>query len=182
MDPTLSNEARSLLKSSHGEHRFRTKFGDYYVAGYVLGGDAGAYVSTDQQSRDTKTTKSVTVKVKVLFFSKSKTASCTGTTHDEEQECVFCGYDTIGDAQTAGHARNKAEILGMQASTQEYLGYVEQLPRRVMQELAKLGIVKQKQMSHTDCGKICSSGLVVQLTLMPFSTLRDYKIALLESS
>ena len=180
-EPSLSAEARSLLRSPDGEQKFRTTFGDYYVAGYILGGDTGVYVSVSQSSRDTKTSTSITVTVKVLFFSKSWTETSTETTHDESLECVFCGYDTMSASQKADTAKNKEEYSNMRALTQAYLGYVEQLPRRVMQELKNLDIAKHKQLSEAHCSKICDSGLVVQLMLMPFSCLRDYKTALLES-
>ena len=133
----------------------------------------------NQSSQDTTTTKSVTVSVKVLFFAKSHTESSTVATHNESLECFFCGYDTISASQKDGKAKNNKEYGDMRDLTQKYLGFAEYMPTRIAQELELLNIERGKKLTHTECSKVCDSGLVVQLVLMPFSYLRDYKTALL---
>ncbi|KAI0965327.1 hypothetical protein F4678DRAFT_467666 [Xylaria arbuscula] len=63
-DPPLSYSARHLLTEAQGEELFRHKYGDYYVAGFTLGGEAGAFISVDSGSRDEVNTTSITVSVK----------------------------------------------------------------------------------------------------------------------
>lgn len=181
-EPPLSVEAKNILQSRDGEHAFRMQYGDYYVAGYVLGGDAGAFVSLGQSSRDTTIAKSVTASAKTLFFSKTWTKNSKESIHEEGLECFFCGYDTLSASQKTGKASSKGEYARLRDLTQSFLDFVEQLPRHVMQELEQLGIAKHGQVSHAECGAICDTGLVVQLVLMPFSCLRDYHVSLLMSA
>jgi hypothetical protein len=53
-----------------GLEEFYSTFGDYYIAGYRLGGEAGMLLTQETTATTSKEIKSLEVKVKVLCYSE----------------------------------------------------------------------------------------------------------------
>lgn len=174
-EPTLTFGAQALLEKPNGEQAFQSQFGDYYVAGITLGGDSGAFLSVDMDTKTTKTTETLKVTVKVLFF-KPKTwqTSMTQEKVDSSVEVTFFGYDTMKNIKA------DPKKLSLEAAGQQVLNYTEMadsLDDRIIERIADLGIKKGQKFTVGQYLELFSSGLVVQLQLAPFHTLMEYKRA-----
>ncbi|KAI9163801.1 hypothetical protein HJFPF1_05428 [Paramyrothecium foliicola] len=98
--PVFSKEAIALLQSGKGaESRFRKRYGDYYVCGFVLGADAGACMSADTESKSSEETLEITVKVKVLFFEASATHTEVIKSQSQSSSISFSAYSTLENVQ-----------------------------------------------------------------------------------
>ncbi|QUC19155.1 uncharacterized protein UV8b_03396 [Ustilaginoidea virens] len=188
-EPRLSWEAKALLSRPGGEALFAERFGDYYAACYVLGGDAGVYVSTSDEAVSTRSTEKVTVRVKALFFSTSRSFEKTTTGRAESFEVTMSGYDTLaGSAHVhvptvgpSGLVRvSQAKFDEVRRASTGYVDSVDELPARIGRRMRELRLVKDRDELEWDHGlELCRAGLVVQLVLMPYSHLREYKVAVL---
>ena len=160
---------------------FRSKYGDYYVTIYGLRGDAGAYLSTEEATKDTTQTTAITTSVRVLFWSTSRTETSSKFSHEENIGLVFCGYDTLGAAseKRAVASRRIAYLKALGDQCQRFLELVNDLSGRITKKREALGLVEGHNLSFEKCKEICQSALVVQLVLMPYKCLRDYKAAVL---
>ncbi|KAK2690197.1 hypothetical protein QWA68_010995 [Fusarium oxysporum] len=185
-EPRLSYEAEKLLREPNGQAKFQEVYGDYYVSCYILGGDAGVYVATSDDTVDTRTKEKVTVKVKVLFFTASKTFEKEKSTHDETFQVTLSGYDTLTNTCHGYPSKKEGLDKVSQAQFNEvrrqsigHLQNVDKLPFRVRERMRELRLVNdQDELEWSHCSDICQAGLVVQVILMPYRYLRDYQIAL----
>ncbi|KAK4169842.1 hypothetical protein QBC43DRAFT_283407 [Cladorrhinum sp. PSN259] len=177
--PVLSEEALKVLQSGPGgEERFRKRYGDFYIAGFVLGADAGACMSASTESRSSKETLEITVKVKVLFFSASYTHTEVTEEHSSSSSISFSGYSTLDNVQPcaltlSGNSQgNELRVLQMRAK--EYLNKVAGLQKHVETVMKDVGLVDGGTLKLGDCMRLCRSGLVVELLLAPFARLNQY--------
>lgn len=185
-EPRLSYEAEMLLREPNGQAKFQEVYGDYYVSCYILGADAGVYVATSDDTVDTKTKEKVTVKVKVLFFTASKTFEKEESTHNEIFQVTMSGYDTLTNTCHGYTPKKEGLEKASQAQFNEvrrqsigYLQNVDKMPFRVSERMRELGLVNDRdELEWRHCLDICRAGLVVQVILMPYRYLRDYQIAL----
>ncbi|KAF5001945.1 hypothetical protein FGRMN_686 [Fusarium graminum] len=67
--PKLSEIALQTLKYNGGLSAFKERWGDYYVAGYRIGGDAGVMMSLASSSKTISESVTICIKVEILFFS-----------------------------------------------------------------------------------------------------------------
>lgn len=174
--PELNSSATITLRAADGEEKFRSQFGDYYLAGMILGGDSGTFLSVDEDHTTTTDTTSVKVTVKVLFWSKSATTTHVSTHSTETIVVNLLGYDTLDHLNL-----HKTQIPAEKAVADiyHYNGLAENLETRVLERMRKLGIIEGKRISVDHCKDICEAGLVVQLLMMPYHTLMSYQKALL---
>lgn len=174
--PELNASATTILRATDGEEKFRSQFGDYYVAGMILGGDSGTFLSVDEDQISTTDTTSVKVTVKVLFWSKSATKTHVSTHSTEKIAVNLLGYDTLDHLNL-----HKTQIPAGNAVADicQYNGLAENLETRVVERMRKLGIIEGKRIPMDHCRDICEAGLVVQLLMMPYRTLMSYQKAVL---
>lgn len=174
-EPELTFRARELLEKPNGEKEFQSQFGDYYVAGITLGGDSGAFLSVDMDTKVSTSTETIKATVKVLFFKpKSWQKSITQTEVDTSMNVTCFGYDTVKNKKA------DSKKLSLQIAMQEILDYTEMadsLDERITEIIAGLGVIKGQKFTVAQYAELFSSGVVVQLQLAPFHTLMEYKKA-----
>lgn len=175
--PPLSEEAIILLQMRDGKERFRKRYGDFYISGFALGADAGACMSAATSSKRTKTKKEVTVKVKALFWSKSKTFTKTDESTSIEASISLSGYSTL-DLEPAqmqtGPQTSPQEMLTLNKIADGYMTRVRELQVTVRDLMEDIGLKHGARLPLGDCVKLCKSGLVAELLLEPYARLSDY--------
>jgi hypothetical protein len=84
-----------MIKHGGGYAKFCERYGDYYLAGYRIGGETGILLSTLSFSSRTDETYGVKATLKVLFVEASKT--WTKDFHESSlgQLVKLLGYDTL---------------------------------------------------------------------------------------
>jgi len=179
--PLLSQEALSVLQSGRdAEERFRQRFGDFYVCGFVLGADAGACMSASTESSSSKETLEITVKVKLLFFEASATHTEVKEEHSASSSISFSGYSTLDNMQPCtlmlpgGTGQSGSDQRVLQQTAREYLNRVQGLQEQVQKVMNEVGLVDGGNLKLADCTRLCRSGLVVELLLAPFARLNQY--------
>ncbi|KAK6543564.1 hypothetical protein TWF694_000308 [Orbilia ellipsospora] len=174
--PPFSAEAVAMLRANDGAARFKAKYGDYYVAGYELGADAGACMSASSSSSRKEETIELTVTVEVLFWSESVTTSTTKATTTADSAFSFCGYNSltneIDKIETKGLKPSQQEQI--QRAAGEYLAQVRNLYPNVRKRLGELGVQDGQKLPLTAATQLCRSGLVVAILLAPFTRLNEF--------
>ncbi|CAG9982475.1 unnamed protein product [Clonostachys byssicola] len=174
--PLLSMAAQTVLLEQ-GSQRFAEIYGDYYVAGYELGADAGASLFARTDSKSSEETLVVTVTVKVLF-AKKKLPPYTKKWQSSQSSSSICfaGYNTLGSSKKSLEARDLSPmgLSALQSTSAAYLDKVRALDPTARGELERLGLRDGQSISLSKCSEICESGLVVQLLLAPYARLTQY--------
>ncbi|MCJ1249393.1 hypothetical protein MMC30_006616 [Trapelia coarctata] len=172
--PRLSTEAIITVKYDGGLPAFHARYGDYYLAGYKLGGDTGLMISGSNSSKKELERFGITVKVEVLFVEASTTHTKDFVTTQAGGSLKLVGYDTLDHrtwkSSEEGHG-NVASKLRYQAA--EVITAAQALDMRVAEKLDELGIQDGDHLNAEDCNKLTESGLVVELVLLPVGTLRE---------
>ena len=173
--PRLTTEAIITLKYDGGLSAFQARYGDYYVAGYKLGGDTALMISGSNASKKELEKFGITVKVEVLFIEASTTHTKDFATSSASSSLRLVGYDTLDyqswkAAEVEGHSL-EASTLRVQAA--EVITRSQALDIRVTEKLDELGIRDGDHLDSDDCTKLTESGLVAELVLLPVSTLRE---------
>ncbi len=175
----LSQAALNILQSGHGaEKRFRQRYGDFYVCGFVLGADAGACMSASTEARSSQESLEITVKVKTLFFKASATHTESKTEQSASSSIAFSGYSTLDGGQpcalalAGGSSAYEQRVVQLRAT--EYLDKVKGLPQQVRKVMKEAGLVDGGSLALADCTRLCRSGLVAELLLAPFARLNQY--------
>ncbi|VUC37254.1 unnamed protein product [Clonostachys rosea] len=171
--PLLSMAAQTVLLEQ-GSQRFAEIYGDYYVAGYELGADAGASLFARTDSKSSEETLVITVTVKVLF-SKMTLPPYTKKWQSSQSSSSICfaGYNTLGSSKKSIEAKDLSPmgLSELQITSAAYLDKVKALDPTARGELERLGLQDGQSISLSKCSEICGSGLVVQLLLAPNSKL-----------
>ena len=168
-----------MLQSGRGaEERFRKRYGDFYVCGFVLGADAGACMSASTEARSSQESLEITVKIKTLFFEASATHTERKSEQSASSSIAFSGYSTLDGAPpcalalAGGLSAGDQRVLQLRAT--EYLDKVKGLPQQVRKVMQEVGLVDGGGLALADCTRLCRSGLVAELLLAPFARLNQY--------
>lgn len=143
------------------------------MAGINIGADSGVLVS---QSLDTslKTESfSVTVSVKVIFFTVSHT-----WTHDEREalrdfKFSVTGFSTLRDVHVELSAAAGASIFAMREAALRFAKTNNTLDAIVDRALEKYGLTGSGVVDLDIFANICGSGLAVELVVLPYTSLRQ---------
>lgn len=182
--PKFSLEASTLLTQADGDARFRERYGDYYVYGYELGAEAGACISAESSTYSSAESLKITVTVKVLFVSASATHMETLEEHKSSASFTFSGFSTLhGEVKSypgvfpVGSIAPTpvADLIYLQKKANEHVARVARLDHELQERMISLGLTGGAKLPLSLCGKVCRSGLVVQLLLAPFGNLFEYQ-------
>lgn len=192
--PALSTDALVVLKHQGGIPAFKYQYGDYYVAGYRLGGDAGVALSETATANRKVERLSVKVSVKVLFVKASKTHEKFFRSAGASSGFRVSGFDTL--TQTLVPAGSPVSVFSESKTVDKAGGGIESameqlatrakdmeklcigLPRRVTHEINKLGLRENQIMTWQglqecmDVEQGMGSHLVVEMILLPITSLR----------
>lgn len=174
--PNLNATASTLLHTSESE--FLSTYGDYYLAGYRLGGETGVCLSTSEDSSKTIERLSATITVTVLFVSKSKMVEKFFTDASSGSTICILGYDTLTSYHSEGYADDGMGKEIMADSAGNLVGCARDLCTRVGKRMELLGLEPGQTLGMDDCDHVAKSGLLVELILRPMKNLRSYIIAL----
>ncbi|TAQ87212.1 hypothetical protein B7494_g4481 [Chlorociboria aeruginascens] len=169
--PKLTNEAIITIKYHGGLPAFQQRYGDYYVAGYRLGGDTQMMLSGSNSSKRELEKFGVTVKAEVLFVEASTTYTKDFEENGATSELSLIGYDTLDCDNWKCEKGSLA--LEMQTQAAKVIEKSQSLDVRISGKLNELGIEDGAYLSNETCRKLTEAGLVVELILLPVGTLRQ---------
>lgn len=190
--PRLSKEAIIEIKYGGGYEGLCDRYGDYYLAGYRLGGDTGILMSASKHSKERIDKWAVKATVTVLFISASKTWEKDFRTFSQGRQVKLLGYDTI-DSMTWKRASASGddeqallrEALAweaynpgtdsdtLRADADAIMTRSENLLERVGAVLDRHGYRNGESLTFVQCEELVQEGIVVELLLEPMSRLRD---------
>jgi hypothetical protein len=162
------------LKIMGGFSHFRQVYGDYFVAGYNLGADTTVMLSQSSNTKVTTEELAVTAKVHVLWFDKTKTWKTVSQSVDINSSYTVTGFDTLSNRNVKLSSVTAASIRDVRQTCLDLSSLGETLQKRVQDKIKQLKIEDGLLLSWADCERICRSGLVASIILMPFSSVREY--------
>ena len=173
--PRLTTEAIITLKYGGGLTSFHDHYGDYYVAGYKLGGDTGLMISGSNASKKELEKFGITVKLEVLFIEASTTHTNDFETLASSNASKLVGYDTLDHQcwKSSELEDRGSAALSLREQAKEIINRSQILDLRVSEKLDELEVRDSDHLSLEDCRKLTGSGLVAELVLLPVETLRQ---------
>lgn len=152
---------------------FQARYGDYYVAGYHLGADTALMLSEGATTSSTVERLSVKVQVTVLFYNNSHTEEKFFTEASENSTFQLSAFDTLSDLHVSETRIGSGGLESLRKTAGGLSAMANQLGHRVSAKMDELNLQNSDSLEFEMCEKLCASGLVVQLTLLPLSTLRE---------
>ena len=154
---------------------FKKRYGDYYVAGYRLGGDAAVFVSDSKSARSITERLSVEATLTVLFVEVSKTWETFFTDSSSDSAYSMYGFDTIDNINyPAGPpVRPSPALMNLLDQINAMENRCNQLAARVSMVMEALGLENDGTLSRSTLDDLLKTSLVVDVLLMPLSTLRE---------
>ena len=172
--PHLSTPALHILESPDGPANFAQVYGDYYVAGFELGADAGACLAASARNWSSVESVTLSATVKLLFFSTTTSTTETDVQQTASADLNFCGYDTLRDQNVDVKVASSHACSSIQEAAEKFQARAAVLHEDVISALAGLPVDLSKPLSGTDYELLIGSGLIVQLLLMPYQSLPQY--------
>ncbi|KAK4221371.1 hypothetical protein QBC38DRAFT_377261 [Podospora fimiseda] len=171
--PRLTNQAIITVKYNGGVPALEERYGDYYVAGYKLGGDTAMLLSSSSYATKEKEVYGVTLTVEVLFFEASKHWEKDFNTFASGSSLKLMGYDTLEGKNwnEASSGRGEAAARLFQKSKEIALS-TQCMGERLSQILDEMGLHNGDELTMEQCDALTKKGIVVELVLMPIRTLR----------
>lgn len=172
--PRLTNKAIRMIKHDGGVEALETEYGDYYVAGYRLGGDTAMLISSSSHSTRDKEVYGVTLSAEVLFFEASTHWEKDLNTFTSGSSLKLLGYDTLDNKTwneaSTGSSQNSCAAL---YDANKQIGLRTQcLGERLSDILDGMGLVNGQQLTIAQCDELAKRGVVVELVLLPIRTVR----------
>ncbi|KAK6354950.1 hypothetical protein TWF696_004078 [Orbilia brochopaga] len=177
--PQLAKAAVRLLNTSADPIKeFRQMYGDFYVAGFRVGAVNSTIVSGKLANKSFFEAKRAEVKVKVLFATIHKSVNDVSSSASDEGGLNVAAFDSLTGFYSNFTARTYEDSLqaGEVASANK---------QRAMTIAARAADVLWKEFSmggdQSACiyqnvvDRLCDRGLVTELLLAPFATLREYQ-------
>jgi len=171
--PYLNDDAIILLRFGGGIDAFEKVYGDYYVAGYNIGADTGLMCGESAQANSTVEKLSVKVEVTALLYTDTYTDSKFFSTAGESSSFSLAGFDTLSDLHVLENSMGGGGLNSLRQKATSLSAMADQLTSRVQAKLRNFGLYEKQALSFEMCEKICESGLVVELILLPINKLRD---------
>lgn len=158
--PPFSTKAKTLL-GDLGPIVFQAVFGTHFVAGLLLGAEAGYCFGKQAGTHSEKDTMSVVVEAHFLFWSStSETKVTEKLSSNEFQNISLTFYDTLSNGFSQGTTATMSEGQLVDARTQ-----IIDLEGRI--KTARSNLTTQAALE-------CDSTAVLGLLLAPWQILRDW--------
>lgn len=173
--PELSADAFQVLHDQ-GVDDFKAIFGDYYVGGYQIGGDASVFFSTDTSSRSETEAKRINISVESCFGDYHEDEATNSMSMEQQQEVRVSAYSTIeqvliADTVQMGTARFQAAIEHGRGIHKRAQG----LGDSVANVLKEVSVREGRLLTQRQCAQLCERGVVVELLLVPVECLRQVR-------
>ncbi|MCJ1398738.1 hypothetical protein MMC11_001939 [Xylographa trunciseda] len=178
----LSSRARSMLRARYADgsdpmEHFTNEFGDYYVAGFVVGAKNVGLLSMEADSARETWSLDIHMTLKILFWSHTWEWKKDGGSSSANGHLTFEGYDSLAGKNTSLKASDHDSAQVMYQVAEVYEGLGESLRARVEDQLEALQLNSNRPsqpLTYVHCHEICHAGLVVEIILQPFTGLRDF--------
>ncbi|KAG8626418.1 hypothetical protein KVT40_005363 [Elsinoe batatas] len=177
----LTEAAQRMLRSKPGGYQaFREAFGDFYVSGAIIGGEAAVTVMTKSESNASADKIKITAEAHFLCFSGETTVAekdFNSAYHSLQFGVV--AFDSLTQhlvdmplAEEQSLPLDKARQL-----CQLFDEFVQNMQQRVEASMSRWPELfrHRAKLTSRDLSSIMRSGLVTQLVLTPWSTHRDVR-------
>ncbi len=172
----LSGDAKELLQSQ-GLEAFQRRFGDFYVSSLAIGGDSGVCLSMSSASDDQVEDLLIMADVHVLFWTAEvEIAHKHKEWHMEQRSLALFSHDTLTSESFSNRwARGvtDADMEGARRQAVSFADKVDSMQGRITEALQELGIRDSADFDWQRGRELWRRGLVAELTLLPFSSLRE---------
>ncbi|KAH7236518.1 hypothetical protein BKA59DRAFT_406096 [Fusarium tricinctum] len=172
--PKLSEAALQTLKYNGGLSAFKAKWGDYYVAGYRIGGDAGVMMSLGSSSKTVSESVTVCIKVEVLFFSFEDSWSKSFSSAESDLRVTLSCFSTVEQAKIQEQRQlGDPKLFSFIEEARGIHNRAQGLVDTIQRKLDHLGVSRAQHVTAEQCVGLCQSGVVVELLLFPVENLRE---------
>ncbi|CBX95835.1 hypothetical protein LEMA_P029870.1 [Plenodomus lingam JN3] len=186
--PRLTEEAIIEIKYGQGYKGLCERYGDYYLAGYRLGGDTGIMMSSSGHTRKETDTYGITASVTVLFITASKHWDKDFKSFVIGRQIRLLGYDTldgktwkrdsavgsdVAEVKAWGAFDEEADMNTLRGDTEEIMTRSENGLERIVKILDCHGYRNGESLTFSQCEALLTEGVVVELLLEPMWRLRD---------
>lgn len=174
--PKLNDSAKVILKHQGGIEAFKRHYGDYYVSGYRIGGEAGLLLSVAACAKDVTDTYSFTLAAQAFIFKVSKTYRKFFSEASASSTMTLSGYDTLGSRQITlkgSGTGGGGDIMKLMETANDYENLGQNLDFRIEERMREFSLEPDETIGLEICDAICKSGVVVELLLSPMVTLRE---------
>ncbi|UPK92929.1 hypothetical protein LCI18_003864 [Fusarium solani-melongenae] len=178
--PEFSRVAREAVRQGRNsaDDPFKTKYGDYYVAGLHIGAANGTELSAASSSDSSSEAKSysVTVKVKVMCWTATTTKSGSSSQSSSKATGTikFNGYDTLSISPADESGKDYPSHQRIIGKANSNLEKGKLLQGRLQDVARKFGLVDGALVSQSQVEEILTSGMVIEIQLLPYAKLREY--------
>lgn len=180
-NPRLTREGKIAIKYNGGYKGFCDKYGDYFVAGYRLGGETGLLISSSSFRKEKIDKYSITATIEVLFISVSNTWSKEFEERSSGRSFSLLGYDTL-EGKTWDMSSVNEGVPAMQEASTQIILRSQCILERGLQILDSFSLGEDKDLTWEECDRLAESGIVAELVLLPMSCIRDVACWTLEDN
>ncbi|KAF4964578.1 hypothetical protein FSARC_7484 [Fusarium sarcochroum] len=150
--PKLSEAALQTLKYNGGLPALKKRWGDYYVAGYRIGGDAGVMMSLSSSKKTTSESVTISIKVEILFFSFEDSWSKSWSQAESDLRITLSCFSTIEGAMI--QEKRQLGDPKLHSVMQEARGIhnrAQGLVDTIQRKLDQIGIMEDKFVTAEQC-------------------------------
>ncbi|KAK6497176.1 hypothetical protein TWF506_004651 [Arthrobotrys conoides] len=184
--PQLSKDAIMLLNTSADPlNDFRRTYGDFYVAGCRIGAVNNTSISGELVNESSFEEMHAKLKVKVVLASFEKSIDEVSTSASDSGGLSVAAFDSLTGFYSNFTARTYEDSLKAGDIALANKERAMTIANRVADVLVKEFSIGREQSLciHQDVvDHLCDRGLVTELLLAPFATLRQYQSLLLRRS
>lgn len=170
--PRLSSAAFAAIPSRYSpssqQGTFVDRYGDYYVAALILGGDNSIMMSVATSRKDSHTKVQIQITMKFLFW-EATLADIVRVTKESENasELSIVGFDSLDDVlldYRPGKQTWKADVNTLRELL-DHKAKAKTLEGRIRARMEGFGLRDGAQVSEETCREIIRSGLVAEILL-----------------
>lgn len=162
-----------MLKYGGGYKAFTEQYGDYFVWGYRLGGDTGLMISSSAFEKKKVEQYGIELTVEVLLIEVSHKWTKDFHTFSAGKKMRLLGYDTLSDTNWNVTMEASGDIEKLSKQAEDVILRSQNLLERSIKALEDQGMFHGDHLTNAQCDVLTSSGIAVELVLLPMSTLRD---------
>ncbi|KAI6774871.1 hypothetical protein HG530_001629 [Fusarium avenaceum] len=159
--PKLSEAALQTIKYNGGLSAFKQRWGDYYVAGYRIGGDAGVMMSLGSSSKTVSESVTVCIKVEILFFSFEDSWSKSWSSAESDLRVTLSCFSTVEQAKIQEQRQlGDPKLYSLIQEARGIHNRAQGLVDTVQRKLDQLGVSNDKHVTIEQCVGLwsCSIG------------------------
>jgi len=167
-----------MLRVPGGLERFQERYGDFFVSELSIGADAGVCLTMSSLSHDDWEDKNIVAEAHVLFWSDEAEVSSEHTRHHwDERGTTLIAHDTLENTFVSKSWPGGLQSDALEQARKQTMGYAaqaESLDTRVRARLSGVAAeIGKGDFGWDVCRKVWEAGLVAEMVLVPFTTLRE---------